>query len=301
MDTPSLPCTSSRTPARGTNASLLTSIGPLAPQRSTDDLRRRELVEVSWYSNGLPRSVPLEEQTMVSTPAGLMPAELVTFHPCGALKRVFPLNGRLSGYWTQEDEAQLARPVSLDTPLGRLQLSIISACFHANGALRCLALWPETRLRLATPAGELEARMAVSFHPDGRLQSLEPARPQPIPTPVGEILAFDPDAVGISGDSGSLVFDDHGRVKAISTVQSCIVVSGNGQQPSRIAPIWRESLCGLSEKEPVPLRLVFTSETLAIHNSQAGEAEPVLLPLKHCQASPLGLNIDPLPTFACGI
>ena len=40
-------------------------------------------------------------------------AEQVSFYESGALKRIFPLNGTLSGYWTQEDEAKLATPLTL--------------------------------------------------------------------------------------------------------------------------------------------------------------------------------------------
>ena len=92
-------------------ALLETPFGALPPQHSTDDLRRRTVQAVHFYDNGVLRHLPLETRTGIQTPAGPLLAELVTFHRDGSLSRVFPLNGKLSGYWTQEDEGRLAEPV----------------------------------------------------------------------------------------------------------------------------------------------------------------------------------------------
>jgi len=306
MERPSLPSTTA--PHMGAQSLrlpdlpvLLTSIGPLAPQRSTDELRRKELVPVSRHPSGVPRSVPLERQTVVQTPAGPLPAELVTFYPSGALKRVFPLNGRLSGYWTQEDEASLAQPLRLQTPQGVWEASVISVCFHENGALRSVALWPDESVRVSTPLGDVETRMGVSFWPDGSLRSLEPAHPQPLPTPVGEVMAFDPDAVGVTGDAGSLRFGANGALLSLSTVQTCVQVSAPGRRHARICPAWRESLCGLEEREPVPLGLEFLSGTLALHSAPGRGVDPLLLPLESCRTEPRATPLNPLPDLACGL
>jgi hypothetical protein len=50
------------------------------------------------------------------------------------------------------------------------------------------------------------------------LESLEPSEPMGIQTPIGVIIAFDPNAVGINADSNSLVFNKNGNVTAITTV-----------------------------------------------------------------------------------
>ena len=73
-----------------------------------------------FHESGRLKCLPLETQTIVATPAGDIPAEMLTFHPDGSLSRIFPLNGKLSGYWSQDDEAKLAAPLTMLTPVGVL-------------------------------------------------------------------------------------------------------------------------------------------------------------------------------------
>lgn len=234
-----------------------TALGQLTAQHSTDDLRRRTVQSLSFHPTGALRALPLERPTRIETPAGPMDAELVTFHPDGSLCRAFPLNGKLSGYWTQEDEGRLARPVSLATPMGQVRAKLIGACFAPNGALLSLTLWPGETLDVPTPVGAVAARVGVSFRADGSLRSLEPARPQSIPTPAGFIQAYDLDAVGISGDVNSLGFAPDGTVARISTSLTRVLASGPHEEERAFTPESRESLCGDTEREPVPMRLAF--------------------------------------------
>ncbi len=253
-----------------------TPCGPLTAQHTTDDLRRRTVQAVSFHPGGGLRALPLERPTVIETPAGPMSAELVTFHPDGSLCRVFPLNGKLSGYWTQEDEGRLATPVALDTPLGRISANLIAARFHPQGALLSLTLWPGEVLEVATPVGPMKARVGVSFRPDGSLRSLEPARPQSVPTQAGYIQAYDLDAVGISGDVNSLAFGPDGAVERVSTTLSRVVATGPGDQEMVFAPTSRESLCGDGEREPVPMHLAFGPEVTRIRTRP--EAPWTILP-----------------------
>lgn len=213
-----------------------TPLGPLTAQHSTDDLRRRTVQSLSFHPTGVLRALPLEQPTRIETPAGPVDAELLTFHPDGALNRVFPLNGKLSGYWTQEDEGRLARPVRLDTPAGPVEARLIAACFNPGGALLSLTLWPGEVLEVPTPLGSMPARVGVSFRPDGTLRSLEPARPQSVPTPAGFIQAYDLDAVGICGDVNSLGFAPDGSVERLSTTLSRVLATGPGGEELAFTP-----------------------------------------------------------------
>ncbi|HCR12795.1 MAG TPA: hypothetical protein DIU49_05770, partial [Desulfovibrio sp.] len=85
--------------------SLETSVGRLMPQYTIDDSRRMHQPPLTFHANGRVRSLPLETRTVLETPLGPLSAELVTFHESGGVARVFPLNGKLSGYWTEADEA----------------------------------------------------------------------------------------------------------------------------------------------------------------------------------------------------
>ncbi len=234
-----------------------TPLGSLCAQHTTDDLRRRTVQAISFHHTGALRALPLERPTRIETPAGPMVVELVTFHPDGSLCRAFPLNGKLSGYWTQEDEGRLATPLELHTPLGPMRARYIGACFAPAGALLSLTLWPGEVLTVPTPVGPLAARVGVSFRPGGGLRSLEPAKPQSIPTPAGLIQAYDLDAVGISGDVNSLGFGRDGSITRVSTSLTRVLASGPHEDERVYAPESRESLCGDGEREPVPMRLEF--------------------------------------------
>lgn len=236
---------------------LATPWGPLVPQHSTDDLRRRTVQSLRFHENGALRHLPLERPALIETPAGALEAELVTFHPDGSLHRAFPLNGKLSGYWTEADEGGLARPVTLATPLGPLTARLIGACFAPGGELLSLTLWPGETLRVPTPVGLLDARIGVSFRPDGSLRSLEPARPQGVPTPIGPVQAYDPDAVGVCGDVNSLAFAPDGSVERVASSLTGLAASRDGGPEIAIEPEIRESICGDGEREVTPLRLKF--------------------------------------------
>jgi hypothetical protein len=246
-----------------------TCLGPLPAQHSTDDLRRRTVQALSFHPSGALRALPLERPTRITTPAGAMDVELVTFHADGSLCRAFPLNGKLSGYWTQEDEGRLAQPVALDTPLGAVRVKLIAACFASNGLLLSLTLWPGETLDVETPVGPLRARVGVSFRPDGGLRSLEPAKPQGVPTPAGIIQAYDLDAVGICGDVNSLGFAPDGSVSRVSTSLTRVLAWGPHETQLAFTPECRESLCGDTEREPVPMRLEFQGDQARIRISDA--------------------------------
>lgn len=255
---------------------ISTQYGELTAQHTDDDLRKREILPVEYYPSGAPKSVPLETQTIISTPAGDVPAELVSFHENGTVSRIFPLNGKLSGYWSQEDEAGLAEPVTLTTPFGPIRARILSASFYENGAMRSLTLWPGDAISAPTPVGPVETRIGVSFTRDGRIASLEPAWPLPVPTPAGEITAFDPDAVGVNGDRNSLVFDEGGEVAQVVTTLTRLTVIHPDGRHERFVPEYRESLCGDSDKEVVPMTVRFGKKEMSIRTNPDGQA--VVLP-----------------------
>ncbi len=247
--------------------------GELVPQYSTDDLRRKTVQSLHFYENGTLKSVPLEKTTPVFTPAGIISAEMVTFYESGKIKRVFPLNGKLSGYWAQEDEAALAEVITVSTPLGPVSAKVISLCFYEDGGLRSLTLWPGDSLTVKLPQGSFKTRVGISFGPDGKVKSLEPDEPAFVKTPIGSITAYDPDAVGINGDSNSLVFAENGNIsQVVSTLTSITAVSVDGRKYV-FTPKYRESLCGDGETEVIPMIVNFDEEGVLVRHTP--EAEPV--------------------------
>jgi len=257
---------------------LNTRYGILTPQFTTDDIRRRTVQSVQFHENGQLRALPLERPTLIDTPAGTILAELVTFHPCGALRRVFPLNGKLTGYWTQDDEGRLAKPISFSTPIGPITARLIGLYFNPEGRLKSITLWPGDTLDVPTPTGLLSARVGISFGDDGMINSLEPAKPQTVQTPVGAVQAYDLDAIGICGDYNSLGFSDDGSISRVVTSQTSLRVTHPDGTLATYSPTVRESLCGDSDQEPVPLMLEFTPDLVTVR--QAPTAVPTLLPTK---------------------
>ena len=255
---------------------LETSLGRLTPQHTIDDSRRMNLPHLTFFQNGQVRSLPLETRTVVETPVGQLPAELVTFHDNGAVARVFPLNGKLSGYWTEADEAGLAEILRIDTSIGRIASKFVSVAFSPDGELRSLTLWPGEEVTLKTPVGNAPARLGLSFHPGGALRSFEPARPLETPTPVGVIWAYDPDAVGISGDENSLAFDLAGTVSRIATVRSQVVARLPGEAARELQPAVRESICGDGDREITPLVLEFSETSVTARHGSIGRPFAIL-------------------------
>jgi hypothetical protein len=251
---------------------LVTSLGRLTPQHTIDDARRMTKPPVTFFQNGQVRSVPLEKQTMVPTPVGPLPAELVTFHENGAVARVFPLNGKLSGYWTEADEAGRAETLRFTTPVGPVAARMVAVAFDPQGRLRSLTLWSGETLTVPSPAGDIPVRLGLSFHPEGALRSAEPARPVEVSTPAGPVWAFDPDAVGISGDDNSLVFDPTGAVARVATVRTALTVRLPDGTGLEIAPAVRESICGDSEREITPLVLEFADDAIVARHGPARPA-----------------------------
>ena len=250
---------------------LDTSIGRLAPQHSIDDARRMYKPPLTFHQNGQARSVPLETRTVVETPVGPLPAELVTFHENGSIARVFPLNGKLSGYWTEADEAGLAEVLTVPTPIGDVAGKFVAVAFDEAGRLRSLTLWPGEEVVVRAPCGKVPVRLGLSFHPGGGLRSLEPARPVEAPTPVGPVWAYDPDAVGIAGDDNSLAFDPDGQVVRAATVRSVVIAQLADGTRRELAPQVRDSICGDGDHELTPLLLAFSEDSLS---ASYGPAKP---------------------------
>lgn len=243
---------------------LATPAGNLIPQHTTDDLRKKEVLPVTFHPDGSLKSLPLETQASIVTPAGDIPAELVTFHPDGSINRVFPLNGKLSGYWGQEDEEGLADLTTLITPVGTITARFISVSFHPGGTLRSLTLWPGDTFTVEAPTGPIAVRIGISFSPDGTIRSLEPAKPTPVTTPAGNISAYDPDAVGVNGDLNSLVFKDDGTVVRVATTLTRIKAAHPDGHTTSYTPEYRDSLCGDEDREVVPMVVDFSEDTTRI-------------------------------------
>ncbi len=192
---------------------ILTHAGELIPFFGDDSPRRKYRSTVTFHTNGMIKAVELEAQQEVLTPIGELPAELITFYDSGEVKRVFPLNGKISGFWSEEDERTLHIPLRFEFDFTSFTAMISSICFFKSGSIKSVTLFPEEQLVIKHALlGEIRARHGFSLFEDGRLQSFEPAAAISLKTPIGTISAYDCGACGINADCSSLRFDKQGRI-----------------------------------------------------------------------------------------
>jgi antitoxin component YwqK of YwqJK toxin-antitoxin module len=206
---------------------LHTPLGLLTPQYEHSEVRRKHIYSVSFYENGKMSRIALNEQTRMKTPVGILPAELITFYENGNIKRLFPLNGQISGFWSEDDEYTLAGEFSFHFSFGDIKAKIIGIYFYEDGKIQSLTFWPKDIVSIKTPIGEQRVRIGFSLYPDGSIKSFEPAEPIDVMTPAGIINSYDTNANGIAGDKNSINFTEEGKIKSLITTNTKISVTGH--------------------------------------------------------------------------
>lgn len=250
---------------------LKTPVGVLTPQYEVDDHGRKMLKPTYFYENGNIRKVPLQDAAFIKTKYGILSAELVMFYKDETLKKLFPLNGKLSGYWGEEDEYTLSENIELKLPCGNINANIINIAFYKNGNIKSITLWPLETITVKTPVGEMKGRVGLSFYEDGSLKSLEPALPQVIETKIGAISAFDNDPEGIMGDINSLQFSEKGEVLSLSTTLNSILVKTADGEEIIYNPSEKESLCSENVSVTVPLKIEITEDKVRFNKKSSDE------------------------------
>lgn len=243
---------------------LSTPYGILVPQY-TINYRKRNSTSCSFYQDGTLQKLSLEDQTGIPTPVGMLPAERISFYPDGSIKRLFPLNGQLSGYWDEADEYKLADKISLSLSTGDLKAALLTIAFYENGVIKSITTWPREEFDVITPLGKIAAQIGISFYPNGNLKSLEPARPTKISTPIGNLLAYDKNACGISGDSNSLCFTADGILSDISISNHILEVTDTEDNTHIYSP---QQVLDPEDGELFfqPVKITFLQDKLIINN-----------------------------------
>jgi antitoxin component YwqK of YwqJK toxin-antitoxin module len=265
--------------ASGNPASLIftepikieTPVGVIVPQYSVDDHGRRLLKPVYFYDNGNIKKAPLQEAADIETKYGKISAEFVMFYDDELLKKLFPLNGKLSGYWGEKDEYALAEDLELQLPCGTIKAKIINIVFYKNGNIKSITLWSQETVEAKTPLGTMRIRIGISFYEDGSVKSVEPAEPYTVETKIGKISAYDNDPEGIMGDINSLQFNNQGEVTALSTTKNAIILRNEAGGEIRYSPSKKESLCSENVAVTIPLQIEFTDETVRFNHNASEE------------------------------
>lgn len=242
---------------------LKTACGILTPRYGHETVRSKYVKAIGFYPNGCIRRIALEHMTGVQSPIGEFPAELLTFYESEAICRIFPLNGKITGFWTEQDEEKLMEPLHFSFPFGEFSVKVISVHFYESGNIQSITLFPDERIEISLPFGKVLGRTGFSLYADGALQSLEPAQPTSIPTPIGMLHAFAGSfTTGITADMNSLVLAENGTVMRLSTVTDKIVVQTPDALLQPVAPLQKTSPLDGQSIITLPVKAEFSSDTV---------------------------------------
>lgn len=197
----------------------------LIPSYGFPEVRKKEFPSVKLYRNGNIKSIALNESNLITTKIGVFEAEKITFYEGGQINRLFLLDGKLSGYWSEDDEYNLAKVHKFDFDFASFETKVISLHFYETEELKSITLWPKERVKLNLGDYSVVSRIGISLYESGKIKSCEPFRPTTIKTPIGDIEAYDMNAIGIHGDENSLNFYEDGKVKSLITSRNSITVN----------------------------------------------------------------------------
>jgi hypothetical protein len=251
---------------------LKTRYGHLVPKYGEATIRTKYGKAISFYPSGNLKSIYLEQQTEVMTEVGLIPVELITFYEDGGIHRIFPLNGKLTGYWSEEEEYELAAKISLSVLGTEISTKVISIQFYKSQRIKSITLWRKDDVTINTMYGKITTNIGFSLYETGELESIEPKKAVTIATPIGDIKAHNLNAIGIHADRNSLVFYKDGTIKELVTTTSQIIRTDIHGKKKIYAPRLVPSLVSESQYEIEPIKVCFQENYVTIiEKNQRGE------------------------------
>lgn len=239
---------------------VVTHAGELIPYYE-ETARKKYKPSVGFHPNGMIKSISLNGQQEIMTPIGDLPGELVTFYDTGELKRIFILDGKISGFWSEEDERKLNIPLSFEFDFAKFSAMLIGICFYKSGDIKSITLFPNESIEICTENhGTFSVKTGFSLYESGKLKSFEPAAPSEIETPIGIITAYDVNSVGITADSNSIELDESGHIKKVITSIDKIMVQQENGAIKFFMPLKKQN--PLEEKEimTIPVSITFDKE-----------------------------------------
>lgn len=246
---------------------LNSSYGTLVPQYEDGGIRRKHIESLSFYKNGGLKSIYLQKQIHVNTSIGIVPAEFMTFYENGDIKRIFPLNGKITAYWTEQDEYNLAEELEFDLSIGKLKQKVIGIYFYEGGSVKSITFWRGNNIKIHTPVGDVPSRIGVAFYEDGKIKSAEPGTNIAVKTKIGTIKAYNTAALGIHGDLNSLSFSREGEVESLITSTDRIEVTNKKTGEKQVyRPMLKQSIINENSMEVIPLNIEFQKNKVKFSN-----------------------------------
>ena len=250
---------------------ITTPNGKFIPLYEENEVRKKFINSLSFYENGDLKSVALNNQTNINSPQGIFPCELILFYPGDKIKRIFPLNGKITGYWTEENEFELAKEFEFDFGFAKFSKKIIGILFHESGEFKSLTFWPRDSININSPIGPVIGRIGLSMYEGGCLKSYEPYRPAIVSTPIGDITAYDASASGINGDINSFIFYENGRVKSLVTSSDYVEVTDEYGIKTAFKPDLRPNLFNNTITDLAPMKVEFYEDRVRFKGNLENE------------------------------
>lgn len=244
------------------NVQIETDFGLFTPKYDDALNRRKTKSSLEFFETGYIKKMYLQNQEIIKTKYGSFPTELVLFYRNGEIRKVFPLNGKITGFWTEMDEYKLSQEIELNINTLKINKKMMSIGFYENKSIKNITLWPKERMDISTIYGEINVRKGIAFYEDGSIKSIEPAKETKIQSPIGELTAFDSDMNGMNGDKNSLNFYKDGKVKSLISSNDKIKIYKNGEFVIEIAPEKIPNWCNESILVPVPMEIEFTDDAV---------------------------------------
>ncbi len=245
---------------------LETSVGNLVPRYTIGDNGRKKEAPVKFYKSGELKSLPLEDRTDIETSVGTIKSELLIFYKDGSLWRAFPLNGQVTGFWTEENEFELAELLDIPTSLGLITVKPIYLQFYETGELESILFWPSERVTINSPVGKVLIHKGICFHKNGTVKGFEPVEEISIKTPIGRLNVYDPDPNGIHAESHSINFHEDGSIHSLITATNHITALKDGAEVQSFSPKMVASYCHEGAFFVSPLKVVFEADTISFIN-----------------------------------
>ena len=240
-----------------------TPVGLLVPNYGPSELRNREGLSLEFFKSGQLKSIDLAEATEVITSLGTLSAERISFYENGRIHRLFPLNGRINGYWTEDDEYALAKPIAFNLSVGSFSAKVVSLCFYESGALKSLTMWPQESIEITSPDGLMKVRYGFSLYENGNLKSFEPALPEPVVTPIGIIIAYDSNAHGINCDENSVIYSPTGVLRSLITGNNGLMID-SPEGKKFVQPLMKPGVLDPEVLVPEPMTILFGDHDMEI-------------------------------------
>lgn len=248
--------------------SIVVGDNTLIPRYSPPDARSRSKESVVRYEDGNVKSIYLESISEIHTLVGILNAEYITYYRNEKIHRVFPVYGQISGFWSEEEEKERL-PISNLKIGDKLYSGMFSCiCFYETGEVKSITIWPGEHTEVDVGNESITVRYGIAFYKSGKIQSLEPDKAAVIAHETGTYIAHNPLAVGVTGDSNSLCFDEAGKVVKLTTVLTGIrCIPRNGEPEFDLKANLMVSPYDIMNDILIPVEIEFKREGITFTDS----------------------------------